>query len=121
MQVDWLQFLLDNKQYDRVRSGLSALPRSIWERRTQLFQIQFKTAAQSGGLDAIVDSYRADPDHAPSAEVLRKTATELQQAGDKQSARKVLEFVFTREIENRNLTAAEHARPGRYPVAGRRS
>ncbi len=106
LQVDWLQFLLDNKQYDRVRSGLSALPRPIWERRTQLFQIQIKTAAQSGELDAIVDSYRADPDHAPSFEVLRKTATDLQQSGDKQSARKVLEFVFTREIENRNLTAA---------------
>jgi hypothetical protein len=63
-------------------------------------------AAQSGGLEAIVDSYTADPEHAPSAEVLRKTATELQQDGDKQSARKILEFVFTREIENRNLTAA---------------
>jgi len=36
---------------------------------------------------------------------LRKAATDLQQAGDKQSARKILEFVFTREIDNRNLTA----------------
>ena len=104
--MSWLQFLLDGKQYDRVRSGLSELPRSMWERQTQLFQVQLKMAAQSGGLDAIVDSYSADPEHAPSAEVLRKTATELQQDGDKQSARKILEFVFTREIENRNLTAA---------------
>jgi tetratricopeptide (TPR) repeat protein len=106
LQVNWLQFLLDGKQYDRVRSGLSELPRPMWERQTQLFQIQLKMAAQSGGLEAIVDSYTADPEHAPSAEVLRKTATELQQDGDKQSARKILEFVFTREIENRNLTAA---------------
>jgi len=37
--------------------------------------------------------------------VLRKTATELQQSGDKASARKILEFVFTREIDNHNLTA----------------
>ncbi len=37
---------------------------------------------------------------------MRKTATELQQAGDKQSARKILEVVFAREIENRSLTAA---------------
>jgi tetratricopeptide (TPR) repeat protein len=105
LRVEWLQFLLDNKQYDRVRSSLSALPSSMWERQTQLYQIQLKTAAQTGGLDTIIDGYRADPDHAPSADVLRKAATDLQQAGDKQSARKVLDFVFTREIDNRNLTA----------------
>jgi len=105
LQVEWLQFLLDNKQYDRVRSSLSALPASMWERQTQLYQLQLKTAAQTGGLDAIIHGYQADPDHAPSADVLRKAAADLQQAGDKQSARKVLEFVFTREIDNRNLTA----------------
>jgi len=105
LQVEWLQFLLDNKQYDRVRSSLSALPASMWERQTQLYQIQLKTEAQTGGLDAIIHGYQADPDHAPSADVLRKAAADLQQAGDKQSARKVLEFVFTREIDNRNLTA----------------
>jgi tetratricopeptide (TPR) repeat protein/Tfp pilus assembly protein PilF len=106
LEVEWLEYLRDNKQYDRVRSGLAELPRPVWDRRTQLFQIQLKMAAQTGGLDSIVGDYRTDPDHAPSAEVMRKTATEMQLAGDKQSARKVLEFVFTREIENRNLTAA---------------
>ncbi len=105
MQQDWLQYLLDNKQYDRVRSGLSALPASIWERKPQLFQIQLKAAAQTGGLDAVVASYHTNPERAPSAEVLRKTATDLQQLGDKASARKILEFVFTREIDDHNLTA----------------
>ncbi|MBZ5507797.1 MAG: hypothetical protein LAO78_20235 [Acidobacteriia bacterium] len=104
LEQDWLQYLLDNKQYERVRSGLSALPAPMWERKPQLFQIQLKTAAQTGGLDAIIAGYRADPEHAPSAEVLRKTATDLQQSGDKASARKILEFVFTREIDNHNLT-----------------
>ncbi|MGZ4873186.1 MAG: tetratricopeptide repeat protein, partial [Candidatus Angelobacter sp.] len=106
LQVDWLQYLLDTKQYDRVRSVMSALPGLTWDRRPQLFQIQLKAATQTNGLDAIVDGYRAAPDRAPAADILRKTATDLQQAGDKQSARKLLEFVFTREIENRNLTAA---------------
>jgi tetratricopeptide (TPR) repeat protein len=105
LELDWLQYLLDNKQYDRVRSGLSALPASMWERKTQLYQIQLKAAAQTGGLDAIIAGYRTEPEHAPSAEVLRKTATELQQSRDKASARKILEFVFTREIDNHNLTA----------------
>ncbi|MGZ4897383.1 MAG: tetratricopeptide repeat protein, partial [Candidatus Angelobacter sp.] len=106
LQVDWLQYLLDTRQYDRVRSVMSTLPGPMWDRRPQLFQIQLKAAAQTNGLDAIVDGYRAAPDRVPAADILRKTATDLQQAGDKQSARKLLEFVFTREIENRNLTAA---------------
>src|SRR4029077_5457246 len=106
LQMQWLQYLLENKQYDRLRTELAALPKSMWERRTDLVPIQLKLAAQTGGLDSIIDGYRTDAVHAPSAEVLRKTATELQQAGDKQSARKILEFVFTREIEDRNLTAA---------------
>jgi cellulose synthase operon protein C len=106
LRANWIQYLLATKQYERVRSELSALPRSTWEHQPQLFQIQLTTAAQTGNLEAIVDSYRTDPDHAPSAEVLRSAATELQQAGEKQSANKILEFVFTREIENRNLTAA---------------
>jgi tetratricopeptide (TPR) repeat protein len=106
LQVEWLQYLLDNKQYDRVRSELSALPRPVWDRHTALFQIQLKTAAQSSGLDAIVDGYRADPEHAPSAAVLRKAATELQQSNNKAAANKILEFVFMREIENGNLTSA---------------
>lgn len=106
LQVLWLQYLLENKQYDRLRTELAALPKTIWERRPDLAQIQLKLAAQTGGLDAMVEGYRADPEHAPSAETLRTTATDLQQAGDKQSARRILEFVFTREIEEHNLTAA---------------
>jgi cellulose synthase operon protein C len=106
LETDWLQFLLDNQQYDRVRSGLSALPSSAWEHRTKLFEIQLKAAAQNGGLDGIVDGYRTNPDHAPATEVLRKTAMDLQEAGDKQSANKILEFVFTREIDNRSLTTS---------------
>ena len=106
LQVRWLQYLLEQKQYDRVRDGLNALARSMWERRAELVAVQLKLAAATGGVDAVVDAYRADTEHAPAAEVLRKVATELQQAGDKQSAGKILEFVFAREVENHNLNAA---------------
>jgi tetratricopeptide (TPR) repeat protein len=37
---------------------------------------------------------------------LKVTARELQKAGDRQSARRILEFVFRREVENHNLSAA---------------
>jgi len=106
LQVQWLQYLFKTKQYDRVRDELVALPKSMWERQqAALVPIRLKVAAQNNSLDAIVEGYRSDSEHAPSTEVLRSTATELVQSGDKQSARKILEFVFAREIENRNLTA----------------
>src|SRR5438270_5985561 len=106
LQVQWFQYLLENKQYDHLRNELAALPKPTWDRRTELVSIQLKLGAQTGGVDAIIAGYRVDPAHAPSAEVLRKAATELQLAGDKPSANKILEFVFIREIEDRNLTAA---------------
>jgi len=106
LQVQWFQYLFKTKQYDRVRDELAALPKSMWERQqSALVPIQLKVAAQNNSLDAIVEGYRSDPEHAPASETLRSTATELVQTGDKQSARKILEFVFAREIENRNLTA----------------
>jgi tetratricopeptide (TPR) repeat protein len=105
-QIEWLQYLLDHKQYDRLRNELAALPKATWERRTDLVSLQLKLAAQTGGVDAIIAGYRADLAHAPGGEVLRKTATDLQSMGDKISANKILDFVFAREIEDRNLTAA---------------
>ena len=106
LEVQWLQYLLENKQYDRLRNELAALPKPMWERRTELAALQLKLAAQTGGVDPVIAGYRTDPAHAPAGEVLRKVATELQQANDKASANKILEFVFNREIEDRNLTAA---------------
>jgi tetratricopeptide (TPR) repeat protein len=106
LQIEWLQYLLESKQYDRLRGELAAMPRPVWERRTELVALQLKLAAQTSGLEAILDDYRADTAHAPSGETLRRIATELEQAGDKPSSRKILEFVFTREIENHELTAA---------------
>jgi tetratricopeptide (TPR) repeat protein len=106
LQIEWLQYLLQQKEYDRLRNELAALPKPVWERRTELVGIQLRLAAQTGWLEAILAGYRADAEHAPAAEVLRRAATEIQKTGDAQSARKILEFVFSREIENHNLTAA---------------
>jgi hypothetical protein len=63
-------------------------------------------AAQFGTLDTKIGGYRSDPQTAPPAEVLRTSARKLFEAGDKQSARKILEFVFAREIEEHRLVAA---------------
>jgi hypothetical protein len=107
LQVQWLQYLYKTRQYDRARDELNALPQATRElQQAALIALQIRLAAQAGGLDALLQGYRSDPEHAPASEILRKAATELQKAGDKQSSRKILEFVFGREIENHNLTTA---------------
>jgi hypothetical protein len=65
-----------------------------------------QAAAQLGTLDAKIATYRADSSSAPSPEILRVAARQLFDAGDKQSARKLIEFVFAREIENHQLIAS---------------
>ncbi|HET6843685.1 MAG TPA: hypothetical protein VFK06_18695 [Candidatus Angelobacter sp.] len=107
LEIRWLQYLLKAKKYDRLREELNVLSGTVREKQqAELTPIQLKLAAQSGELDGVIAGYRAEGEHAPASEVLRRTATELAQAGDKQSAHKILEFVFAREIENHNLTAA---------------
>ena len=63
-------------------------------------------AAHLGTLDSKIAAYRADPQNAPALDVLRDASRQIFEAGDKRSARKVLEFVFEREIDEHNLVAA---------------
>src|SRR4029077_2849199 len=49
---------------------------------------------------------RAEPQNSPAPETLRTAARRLFETGDKQSARKILELVFAREIEEHQFVAA---------------
>ena len=68
--------------------------------------LDLQVAAQLGTLDSKLIAYRAEPQKAPASEILRTAARQLFDAGDKQSARKILELVFAREIEEHKLVAA---------------
>jgi len=59
-----------------------------------------------GTLDRTIEGYRSDPQNMPLPEVLRLAARQLLATGDKVSARKVLESVFARELEDHQLVAA---------------
>src|SRR5262249_388008 len=71
-----------------------------------LIQLEMRIAAQLGTLDAKLAAYRAEPQTAPPADLLRTAARELFESGDKQSARKILELVFAREIGEHKPVAA---------------
>jgi predicted Zn-dependent protease len=105
-QDRWIRYLIETKQFAQAGEYLAALPQ---EQRSVdasvLVPMEMRVAAQLGTLDAKLASYRADPQTVPGAEALRAAARELFEAGDKQSARKILEFVFAREIEEHKLVA----------------
>src|SRR5208283_1832586 len=106
-QIRWLGYLLDTKQFAQANDFLVALPRDPQNTdASALVPLELQVAAHLGTLDAKIASYRSDPDRAPDGEILRSSAQQLLEAGDKQSARKILEFVFARELDEHKLVAA---------------
>jgi predicted Zn-dependent protease len=106
-QDRWIRYLIDFKQFTQAGEYLAALPQE--QRREDaavLVPMEMRVAAQLGTLDAKLEAYRSNSQSAPAAEPLRATARELFEAGDKRSARKILEFVFARGIEEHQLVAA---------------
>jgi predicted Zn-dependent protease len=105
-QVRWMQFLMRTKQYPAMAAAIAALPQETREAQAAtLVPLDLQGAAQLGTLDSKLSAYRTEPDKAPASAVLRTAALQLFEAGDKQSARKILELVFAREIEQHQLVA----------------
>ncbi len=106
-QVRWINCLVVTRQYAPAGDAIAALPEET--RATEasaIVPLELQVAAQTATLDSKIDGYRADPQAAPAAEVLRLSAQRLAESGDEQSARKVLEFVFARELDDHRLEAA---------------
>jgi predicted Zn-dependent protease len=105
-QVRWIRYLARTKQYQAAATAIAALPKETRDgQAAALVPLDLRVAAQLGTLDSMLTSYRGDPQTAPAPELLRNTARQLFEAGDKQSARKILELVFAHEIEGHNLVA----------------
>jgi hypothetical protein len=106
-QVRWVRYLIQTRQFSQTADFLGTL--SIETQRARaasLVPYELQAAAQLGTLEAKIAGYRADSSFAPSPDILRTAARQLFDAGDKQSARKLIEFVFAREIENHQLVAS---------------
>jgi hypothetical protein len=107
LQERWIRYLVKTKQYSEAATAIAALPQETrLVENNALTPLELRVAAQVGTLDAKLASYRTEPQSAPSAELLRTAARQLFEAGDRQSARKILETVFAREIEEHKLVAA---------------
>ena len=106
-QLRWLKYLIRTKQFSAAAASIDNLPQETRDtQRTALVPLELQVAAQLETLDAKLVAYRSEPQTMPPAETLRTAARRLFEAGDKQSARKILELVFANEIEEHRLVAA---------------
>ena len=106
-QVRWIGYLVKTKQYAQAADAIATLPTETRTAQSAaLVPLDLRVAAQLGTLDAKLANYRAAPDDVPPSALLRSAAKQLFEAGDKQSARKILEFVFAREIDQHQLVAS---------------
>jgi predicted Zn-dependent protease len=106
-QVRWIGYLIRTKKYAQAADAIAALPRETRDARAAaLVPLDLQAAAKLGTLDQKIAGYRAEPQTVPASAILRHAARQLFEAGDKQSARKILEFVFAREIDEHQLNAA---------------
>jgi hypothetical protein len=69
-------------------------------------EVELRLTSKAGGLDALLERYRLQPENAPPVETLRNAALALRRDGDENGARSVLEFLYDREIRAGNLEAA---------------
>ena len=106
-QLRWVKYLIRTKQFSAAAAAIDSLPQETRDmQRTALIPLELQVAAQLGTLDSKLAAYRSEPQTMPPAETLRTSARRLFEAGDKQSARKILELVFANEIEEHRLVAA---------------
>ena len=72
----------------------------------QIAPLEIQIAARSASLAQLLEGYRRSPESEPPVDILREAAQALQKSGDETASRRVLEFLYTREIERGNFDAA---------------
>lgn len=106
-RLRFARYLIGVKQFDRTRQLLDSLSdEAVSSSRQDLVSLRLLLAAKSSTLDAALAGYRASPESAPDGEILRRAANELSASGAQPAANDLLVFVFTRELEQHQLSAA---------------
>jgi tetratricopeptide (TPR) repeat protein len=96
-RLELLQYLVQHRQTDRARALLAVI-------QNPPADIEIVIAALSGELTARLDRYRQDRPNAPTTESLQSAATQLRNQGDRASARAVLDYLYTRALDDRDLS-----------------
>ena len=105
-QLDWIRFLLDHTRTDDARNAFNSLSEDFRDpHRLEIASLMVRLAAQSNTLEELLRQFQQAPEKAPSFEVLRNAAVDLQEK-DPLSARRVLEYVYAGQIDARDFAAA---------------
>ena len=103
-QFEWVEYLVDHKQTQAAERALADVPSDVRKARTgQVTILEVRIAAQAGTLKALLERYSKEDTPLDS---LQNAATDLKQKGESAAARQLLEFVYSRQIEAFQFSAA---------------
>ena len=103
-RVQRIRSLVDTKQAPRANDLLRVLPEETRRRfDADVTALETRIAAADRTLDALVERYTRDENRPVNVGALRDAATALRRAGDAASARRIMEFVYTRQLDRDQL------------------
>lgn len=114
-QLRRIKNLLDAQQFRDAQPLLAEVQKEIADAsaagatpiladEAALLPLELRLAAKLGITEALIESYKSQPENAPSAQALRAATADFSQdpAGTK-AVREILQFVFQRELDSHNL------------------
>ena len=106
-RVRWIEHLLETKQFAKAGEAMEIQGQSLAPSlRPAHSPLAIRVAAGTGVLEELLSRYRRQPREAPALQHLQTAAKELRDNGDTDSARRLLDFAYSRQLERRDLSAA---------------
>ncbi len=103
-EIDFATYLVSHQQPREAQTVLADLPE---EQRIiymgQIVLLEVRIAAGTNSLSALLNRYRAAPDLPARILDLRTAASDLESQGNHAASREVQEFIYTYQIESRQL------------------
>ncbi|MBS1872968.1 MAG: hypothetical protein JSU00_07120 [Acidobacteria bacterium] len=105
-QTEYIRSLLDRKQAARALAVLNTIPvKTRKAGQAEYASLAIQIAGLSGDVPALLARYAIEADP-PPVDALRAGANELNRRGVEAAARRVLEFIYTRELEAHHFDSA---------------
>lgn len=98
-RLRWLEYLIARKDAARARRALEEIPEEV--RLASAGRVQaaeVRLAVLESQLPLLMERWRRDPEAAPPPETLLRAAGDLRLSGDAAAARRVLEYVYSRNL-----------------------
>ena len=105
-QLRWINFLLDNRRVTDAQTAFNNLPEDFRDpQQPGIASIMLRLAAQSNKLEELLHQFQQAPEKAPPLDALRSEALYMQ-GKDPANARRLLEYVYTRQIDEHDFAPA---------------